>query len=129
MTDIPKVICCDFDGTLCHFAYPDIGPIKPGAKEALLRFRELGYRIIIHSCRTCLWHPDIFGDKDEDLFDTANRRVVQAMEKWLNEHDIPYDEIDYGQKGKPTAQFYIDDKGVRFEDNWDEVVRFVEERT
>jgi len=126
LSEVPKIIAVDFDGTLCHFDYPDIGAIKPGAREALVRLKELGYYIVIYSCRSCLWSPEIFGDPDEDLYDIPNRKLVKAMEKWLNEHDIPYDEIDYGQKGKPTARAYIDDKGVRFEDNWPEVVRFIE---
>jgi hypothetical protein len=40
------------------------------------------------------------------------------MIAFLEEHKIPYDEIDDGTKGKPLADYYIDDKAIRFTDNW-----------
>jgi hypothetical protein len=40
------------------------------------------------------------------------------MIAFLDANDIPYDEIDDGSKGKPGALYYIDDKAIRFEDNW-----------
>jgi hypothetical protein len=43
------------------------------------------------------------------------------MKDWLDEHGIPYDEIDDGTRGKVHAEFYIDDKGVRFANNWEEI--------
>jgi hypothetical protein len=122
-------IAVDFDGTICEFAYPDIGPPKPGVREALTRLRELGYEVIIYSCRTANWHPDIFLKPGEQNCRAEHREVVHAMRDFLDEHNIPYDAIDYGNKGKPTADFYIDDKGVRYDNNWPEVVAFVEART
>lgn len=82
-------------------------------------FRGLGYRIIIHSCRTCHWHYDIFGGDPKQP--TLLRPTVIAMISWLNKWNIPYDEIDDGTRGKPLANYYIDDKAIRFEDNWPEI--------
>ncbi len=127
---IPKIICVDFDGTVCGFAYPDIGPLKPGVREALTKFRELGYHIVVYSCRTCGWFPEVFNDSSDldegtPIHPSLWRRVV-AMREFLDANSIPYDEIDDGKRGKPPAAFYIDDKGVRFDNNWPEIQKFVE---
>ena len=122
----PKRIAVDFDGTLCDMEHPGIGAIKPNAREALTLFRALGFKIIIWSCRTCHWDYGIYGGDREQP--TLERGRVKAMAAWLNANGIPYDEIDDGSKGKPHANLYVDDKGYRFNDNWDEIMAFVKEK-
>src|ERR1700729_2927855 len=114
----PKRICVDFDGTLCDHAFPSIGKVKPGAKEALETFKALGYIIIIWSCRTCSWDKEIFGYPAEEYYHALDRLHVKEMVEWLAKEQIPYDIIDDGSKGKPVADFYIDDKAICFKDNW-----------
>jgi hypothetical protein len=121
------LIAVDFDQTLCDSRYPKCGDPIPGGKEALELFRSLGYLILIYSCRTCHWHYNIFGGNRD--IPTLEREHVIAMRDWLIEHGYPFDEIDSGDKGKPLADYYIDDKGVRFDKNWLEIMKFVEERT
>jgi hypothetical protein len=125
--DIRPLIAVDFDQTLCDSRYPKCGPIKDGAKEAMIALREMGFLLLIYSCRTCSWHFNIFGGSADDS--VMGRDHVIAMKEWLDEREIPYDEIDDGSKGKPMADFYIDDKGVRFENNWPEIVKFIKSRT
>lgn len=120
----PKRIAIDFDGTLCEFAFPQIGPIKHGAKEAVDIFRALGFKIIIWSCRTCHWDYDVYGG-DDPSEPTLERERVKDMIAWLDKHGIAYDEIDDGSKGKPGADYYIDDKGLRFTDNWNDIASFI----
>jgi len=50
---------------------------------------------------------------------------VQEMIEFLDKHQIPYDEVDNGTKGKVTADIMIDDKGLRFEDNWNQIAAWV----
>lgn len=116
-------VCVDFDGTICEHRYPDVGQLMPGVREALLRFRDLGFRIIISSCRTCHWNYEVFGGNPEDS--VMMRQPVRDMCDFLLQHDIPFDEIDFGDKGKVMADFYIDDKAVRFT-NWHDVTQFIE---
>lgn len=111
MTDEVKIICVDFDRTLCD---PDnkppdkrLGPPFPGAKEAMQAFREAGYDICIHSCRG-----------------SDGPRAVKVMVDWLNYFQIPFDSV-WGQPGKPVADFYIDDLAIRFEGNWEDTKRKV----
>lgn len=112
-----KRIAVDFDGTLCEDAYPEIGAVKPGAVEALRQLRAAGFFILIWSCRTCSWDAHLY-PSDPDLH-PYDREPVQAMVAWLEANQIPFDAIDDGQRGKPNAAFYIDDKGVRFNNNWE----------
>lgn len=44
--------------------------------------------------------------------------TLQEMTDWLIDNDIPFDLIDDGKSGKPIADFYIDDKALRFVNNW-----------
>lgn len=112
-------ICVDFDGTIVDFEYPNIGKAKPGVKEALTRLRKLGYNVIIFSCRTSKYYPE--------SFPPARNKVLVAEMKWfLDEAGIPYDDIDDGSKGKPFADFYIDDKAVEYRNNWPEIVARIE---
>ena len=101
------IIAIDFDGTLVEHQYPEIGPLKPGAKEALLAFKKAGHKIAIWTCR---------GGEEE--------RMVRIF---LAQNDIPYDSVNSPVPGsdlgtrKIYADVYIDDKGFRFDDNWDEL--------
>lgn len=115
-----KKICVDFDGTICEDKFPGIGEMKEGVRETLAVLRDLGFYIIIWSCRTCRWDYDVYGGNPS--FPTMARGRVQDMVGWLASHAIPYDEIDDGSKGKPGASYYIDDKAIRFENNWPEIV-------
>ena len=99
-------VCVDFDKTIAHEAkYPAIGEPIEGAKESLAKLQDLGYNVIIYSCR---------GDSDEG---------IELITKWLDEHDMPYDSIFSGDK--PFFKYVIDDKAIHF-DSWDKVMQKVE---
>lgn len=99
-------ICVDFDRTIAQPAkHPAIGEPIEGAKESLAKLKDLGYNVIIYSCR---------GDTEEGL---------KAMEEWLDKHDMPYDSIFSGEK--PFFKYLIDDRAIHF-DSWDKVIQKVE---
>jgi len=112
----PPVLVVDFDGTIAEWApsgYPDIGNPIDGAQRFLHLLKSEGWRIIINSCRN--------GDDQE-----------AAMAKWLQAHEIPYDEINHNSsypwaEGKPVGDVYLDDRGVRFEGQWDTAYQKVQE--
>ena len=85
------VIAIDFDRTIVDDQYE---PLE-GAKKAINAFREAGHKVIIHSCNNPKW-----------------------IEKVLTDHDIRFDDIWADQKGKPMADLYVDDRGYRFNGNW-----------
>lgn len=125
----PKTICIDFDQTICDSVYPNVGPPKEGVRDALLELREMGFRIIISSCRSCSWNWELYyGDAPHTP--AYERSVYTDMLNWLKEYDIPFDVVDDGTKGKVSASYYVDDKGIRF-CNWRDTmstIRKYEER-
>lgn len=99
-------IAIDFDGTIAKDKkFPDIGEPEDGVKEALLKIKEMGYDILIYTCRS--------KDKEE----------LEVVREYLDKHEIPYDSIFEGEK--PFAKFYIDDRAIHF-DNWTNVLKKVE---
>lgn len=114
-----RTVAVDFDGTLIPFA--DLGDgyrllvngePEPGAREALTRLRDHGFRVVIHSSRA--WEG------------YGMRRVgfTLDMKNWLDRHEIPYDEIHIGE-GKPPAIAYIDDLAIRYKDNWQDIANLL----
>ncbi len=121
-----KIIAIDFDGTMCDHQFPSIGPAKPGLKDAIDRLRSLGFYILIWTCRTCHFNYNVFGG--DPTIHTFERPAVKAMIEWLKENEIQYDEVDDGSRGKPLADFYVDDKAIRFDENtnWFSIANAIE---
>ena len=100
--------CFDIDGTIAELrqegqSYADVVP-KEGAVETLKKLKEEGHYIILYTARNM------------ETF-SANLGKINAVQgpilfKWLEKYEIPYDEIYFG---KPNADVYIDDKGLKFE--------------
>lgn len=113
-------ICFDLDGTICTTkkdgeTYADVKPI-PGAIETIRRLRESGHTIIIQTARhmrTCE------GNVGKVL---AKQGAVTL--KWLDDHNVPYDEIHFG---KPHADIFVCDKAIRHNEGEDWSVRTNEE--
>ena len=112
-----KVCVVDFDGTICEFAYPDMGPPKHRVKESLQKLKDMGFDIHIASCRT---------NHELKQYPIDRAEQVRAMESYLNEHEIPYDVVLNNDKA--LGVWYIDDRGIGFRDNWDEVVQEIAEK-
>ena len=97
-----KAVSVDFDDTIVEKEkFPAIGPEKSGAREALEKLQNAGWKIIIFSVR---------GNTPEG---------TKQLQEWLDDNEFPYDEIWAGPK--PKALFDVDDRAIQFQDNWDEV--------
>lgn len=107
-----KIAIIDFDGTLCHFAFPDVGPPEPKVKSALIAIKKLGYTIKIHSCRTATY------------WDGQNRNHhIMAIKQFMLQNDLPFDEIILDENmDKPIADVYIDDRAIKYKGDWLDVV-------
>jgi len=102
-----RTICVDFDGVIAsdrdgwqgndHFGDP-----IHGAKEFLGKLKEK-YEVIIFTCRCC--EDAMRGIEKGNL-------LASRVRDYMDKHNLPYDHIYYGQ-GKPVADYYIDDRGVR----------------
>lgn len=89
-------VAVDFDHTLVDIDKPLVG-----ARDAMLKLKELGYGIMIHSCNNVEW-----------------------IKKVLRKHDIPFDYIwnPSEDKGKPVCFAYVDDRGVGFNGDWNDAI-------
>lgn len=98
MASKERCIALDFDGVLHRYSQgwtgdtPEEDPVL-GAREFCEWAKKSGYDLVIYSCR----------DADE-------------ISKWLSEHEFPDIEV---VTDKPKAILYIDDRGLRFDGNWE----------
>lgn len=45
-------------------------------------------------------------------------RIDHIFYEWFKKYDVEYDELILG---KPFADVYIDDKALKYEQNWDDI--------
>lgn len=114
----PKRLCFDVDGVLCddrgtdgHWSSPTERPYAgrkpyPWASPLLKKLRAHGHTVVVQTAR----YMNKF-DGDQEKVRTYG---LMELKNWLNEHDIPYDEV---YMGKASANLYIDDRGCRVESN------------
>ena len=106
------VIAVDFDGTLCKYAFPDIGEQDENHKllmESLIKLRNLGHKIILWTNR---------GDNEK------YKSLTEAVD-WCKNLGLEFDEVNKnipekeltklsGYSPKIIADYYIDDKALSF---------------
>jgi hypothetical protein len=105
----------DFDGVIHTFdkGWHDgtcYGKPIEGALEAIKRLSRK-WNIVIYTAKARPDRPLVNGKTGAEL-----------VWGWLREHDIDK-YIDEVTHEKPRAEYYIDDKGIRFENNWSEILK------
>ena len=109
-------ICVDFDGTIFkEVEYPAVGEVFEGVREALLELKKT-YCIRIYTCR--------LNGANSFEFD----KNMEAIKNHLDTNGIPYDDIVVWNEGKPFADYYIDNRGINFNGNWNDVVTEIKNR-
>ena len=110
MSDRKLTIAVDFDGTLCEFAFPKIGKQNQEQKELLeilIKLKNEGHKIILWTNR---------GDNDQ-------YKVLTEAVDWCRSKGLEFDAINEnlpdqkkisGYSPKIMADYYIDDKALRF---------------
>ena len=109
-----KTICLDFDGVIHSYTSGWQGeenindsPVFE-ARESINQLREMGHTVLVHSCR---------------CKSASGRR---AIEQYLLKHSIMVDGVC---EHKPQADHYVDDRAIKFDGVWDEVVEQISEGT
>lgn len=107
-----NVVCLDFDGVINEypgwqgegFAKINGKPVE-GAKEAIKSLRDKGWLVLVHSTR-CSYSGGTI-----------------AIVEYLNEYNIRVDGVC---TNKPPADIYVDDRGIQFNGNWEELMHSIE---
>jgi capsule biosynthesis phosphatase len=98
----------DIDGVICKkdadLDYEDRVP-HPEILKELREYQERGYYIILYTARNMNTHEGRIG--------RINADTAKTLLKWLDEHDIPHDEIYYGKPWCGNDGFYVDDNAIR----------------
>jgi hypothetical protein len=110
-----KRIMIDFDGVI--HSYDNgwqngkiYGSVIKGTKEAINHLKESGYEIIIFTTRASESHNK----------DPKSEELVSELKSWLNKNNIYFDKITSEKLG---AIAYIDDRAIRFENNWNDIIK------
>lgn len=109
MEDLNKVkkLVVDLDDTITvteHGDYEHSKPIQPTI-ELLKKYKAEGFQIIIHSSRQMRTYEGQVGK--------INVHTLPNIVRWLDAHEVPYDEIIVGKPWCGFTGFYIDDKCIR----------------
>ena len=99
-------ICLDFDGVLHDYLHPvpgkKMGPPIDGAHDACWMLTRQGHELTVCTVRIDITHG---GDKGKHVID------------WLDYFDFPTMPV---LRWKPNADVYVDDRGLRFEQDHDD---------
>ena len=110
MSDKKLTIAVDFDGTLCEFAFPEIGEQRRSHKilmSKLIQLRNEGHKLILWTNR---------GDNDE-------YPVLTEAVDWCRNRGLIFDAVNEnltnqnklsGYSPKVMADIYIDDRALEF---------------
>jgi hypothetical protein len=105
-------IAVDFDGTLCEYAFPNIGEQKEhhiSLMKTLIELRKKGHKLILWTNR---------GDNEK-------YPVLSEAIEWCRTRGLEFDAINQnlpdqikisGPSPKIMADYYIDDKALQFSD-------------
>lgn len=103
------ILAIDFDGVIHDYKNPiehrRMGGVIEGAIEAIKHFKIQGCVVIIF----CVWAKD--------------EKSIKTIADWCTYWQVPYDDIT---NIKPQADYYIDDKAIRFT-SWQEVLPLIKQ--
>lgn len=123
--ELHKRLVVDLDDTITITTEGDYAhsrPIQPTI-DALRRYKADGFEIIINSSRNMRTYECNVGK--------INIHTLPNIVRWLDEHDVPYDEIIVGKPWCGFDGFYVDDKAIRPSEfhskSYEEIVKMLKE--
>lgn len=102
-----KRVVIDIDGVLAKKDDGDYSEkeIDESILERLREYESKGFYIILNTARNMRTHNGRIGK--------INAETAPVLLDWLEEHDVPYDEIHYGKPWCGHSGFYVDDNAIR----------------
>jgi histidinol phosphatase-like enzyme len=95
----------DFDGVIIKKGQGNKFVLHDGTKKALRQMKANNFNITVFTSRLA----------PSENADTDKTRAILAG--FLRKNDVPFDEIT---AEKRSADYYLDDKAVRFKGSWDD---------
>lgn len=112
-----KRVVVDWDGVCVPSEWPGHPGLFPGTKEALRAFLDAGLEVVI--CSTRLAPRAV--DEVTSLPRRDKDREYRYIRRTLDEAGL--EEVGIWRRPwKPGALFYVDDKAIRFDGDWNTVV-------
>ena len=109
MKNLTKSICFDIDNVICKTIksnYKKSKPIKKNIKF-INHLYDQGHTIKIFTAR----YMGRTGDNAAEAKKKAKKITLNQLKKWK----VKFHKIYFG---KPSSDFYIDDKNLNFKSNW-----------
>ena len=109
MTNIKKTICFDIDNVICKTVKSNYIKSKPITKNIkfINQLYDQGHTIKFFTAR-------YMGRTDDNVI-KARKRAKKITLNQLNRWKVKFHKIYFG---KPSSDFYIDDKNLNFKSNW-----------
>lgn len=102
-----KKLIVDLDGTITlgnNSNYLEVSPNNDVVKK-LREYKSEGFSIVISTARNMRTYSGNVGE--------INIHTLPTILKWLDKHQVPYDEVLVGKPWCGFEGFYIDDKAIR----------------
>jgi capsule biosynthesis phosphatase len=102
-----KKLIVDLDGTITKGDTSDYRKVSPNLDviDKLRFYKSLGYEVIIQTARNMRTYEGTVGK--------INIHTLPIITEWLDQHEVPYDEIHVGKPWCGFEGFYVDDRAVR----------------
>lgn len=102
-----KRIIMDLDDTICQTVDGDYANSKPvlAVIEKMHEYKNLGFEIAINTSRNMRTYQGNVGK--------ISANTLPIILKWLEQHNVPYDEIYVGKPWCGMEGFYVDDRSIR----------------
>ncbi len=104
-----KIICFDLDNVLCNTNLNDYRKSKPIKKNinTLNKLYQNGFYIKIFTAR--------YMGRNRDNITKAKKQAYKITLSQLKKWNVKYDKLIFG---KPSFDYYVDDKSIFYDKNW-----------
>ncbi|GHX97454.1 hypothetical protein VCSRO210_2444 [Vibrio cholerae] len=102
-----KKLIVDLDGTITKADTSDYKNVSPNMEliKQLKEYKKNGFSITICTARNMRTYDGNIGK--------INIHTLPLITDWLDNHEVPYDEIIVGKPWCGKEGFYIDDRAIR----------------